>query len=229
MSLKRSEAEVVGHDTAVHAAIDELTEGRRGADPLYDNEPGQQRQQRPNDRANLYRFQDVTVPPGVAKKMAEIDLRDVDEGKQANEEDEAPVVVPRHAISPWFLVAGLAMAVIVLLVWIAIPKGTSTTSTTPSPAVTQSAALVATSPASPAPSANLPEAGTSAIAAPIASESVEPDATNDVSARATPSTTTSAAKGPGRPAATPTSDVTQPPAASASPKKPDFVIPDVEF
>ncbi len=226
MSLKRSEAEVVGHDTAVHAAIDELTEGRRGADPLYDNEPGQQRQQRPNDRANLYRFQDVTVPPGVAKKMAEIDLRDVDEGKRANEEDEAPVVVPRHAISPWFLVAGLAMAVIVLLAWIAIPKGTSTT---PSPAVTQSAALVATSPASPAPSANLPEER--AIAAPKASESVEPDATNDVSARATPSTprSTSATKGPGRPAATPTSDVTQPPAASASPKKPDFVIPDVEF
>lgn len=229
MSLKRSEAEVVGHDTAVHAAIDELTEGRRGADPLYDNEPGQQRQQRPNDRANLYRFQDVTVPPGVAKKMAEIDLRDVDEGKQTNEEDEAdeaPVVIPRRAISPWFLVAGLTMAVIVLLVWTAIPKGTSTT---PSPAVTQSAALVATSPASPAPSANLP--GDRAIAAPIASESVAPDATNDVSAHATPSTprSTSATKGPGRPAATPTSDVTQPPAASASPKKPDFVIPDVEF
>jgi hypothetical protein len=226
MSLKRSEAEVVGHDTAVHAAIDELTEGRRGADPLYDDEPGQQRKQRPNDRANLYRFQDVTVPPGVAKKMAEIDLRDVDEGKQANEEDEedeAPVVVPRHAISPWFLVAGLAMAVIVLLVWIAIPKGTSTT---PSPVVTQSAALAAIPPA---PSANLPEERV--ISAPIASESVAPDATNDVSARATPSTTrsTSAAKGPDRPAATPTSDVTQPPAASASPKKPDFVIPDVEF
>lgn len=228
MSLKRSEAEVVGHDTAVHAAIDELTEGRRGVDPLYDGNPKAQRKQPVKDHANLYRFHDVTVPPGVAEKMAEVNLHDVDEGKQAKEEDETTVVVPRRSISPWFLVGLLAVVVIALLAWIAIPKGTPTK---PSAAATQSAARVV---APPPPSARPPEGSDIAHALLTASELVAPaEPTELVPPPATTSkpvsTAPSTAKAPNQPATTPTSDATSPPATSASPKKPDFVIPEVEF
>jgi hypothetical protein len=79
MALKRTEAEVVGHDASLKGAIDELTDGRPGGDPLYP-ESGKGSNERDGNKENFdpRRFQTETVPPALAKAMAAVDLRKID-------------------------------------------------------------------------------------------------------------------------------------------------------
>jgi hypothetical protein len=113
MSVKRSEAEVLGHDNTLHAAIDELTHGRRGADPLHDDADRQPpKVENKDDRAKLYRYGEYTVPPDVLKAMAAVDLRSVDEhgaAPQGSIDTPSPELPLRRRWPALVLVAALVV------------------------------------------------------------------------------------------------------------------------
>ncbi len=226
MGVKRSEAEVLGHDTTLHAAIDELTHGRRGADPLHDDVDRDQPKPEPaHDREKLYRYGEHTVPPDVFKAMAAVDLRAVDEqgASPRKSADSPPQQLPTRKRWPVLLVLA-ALIVVGAAAWslgstrgrVDAPRPAATSA---SPALS-SAPITATRSASPVrtapPSAETPPPAPTPSA--VASESTPVPAAPPAPS---PKRTTSP-RPPAQPSAPPTATTTEPSDPDYDPNRPFF-------
>lgn len=228
MGVKRSEAEVLGHDTTLHAAIDELTHGRRGADPLHDDVDRDQPRPAPaHDREKLYRYGEHTVPPDVFKAMAAVDLRAVDEqGASPRKSTDAP---PQQLATKkrWPVLLVLAALIVVgAVAWslgstrgrvdAALPAATSASPALSSGPVTAngSASPVRTAP----PSAETPPPVPTPSAVASSSESTPAPAAPPAPS---PKRTTSP-RPPAQPSAPPTATTTEPSDPDYDPNRPFF-------
>lgn len=140
MAVKRSEAEVAGHDPRLRDAVDQLTEGDASGDPLFPDGDPRAASSSGELSFDPHRYQQQTVPPNVLAAMAAVDLRVVDsqgaeEPGDARERVEAPRSTPRVAgLSRLPIVIGAALVLALLFALAMWRAGAAQTPETAAPA-----------------------------------------------------------------------------------------------